>query len=260
MAANALGLWHPQPFRIRKPFMKTLPTLALASALALLLAGCASSYKPVNWQGVNYRNSTLSPEVDFAYSRNSLRDSRNPRYDRKALATRVDIVAVKVQNKTDHPLSVKDDLTYFNGSKEVAPAEAAPAIAGIRQSPGMYWLYLMMAPANIYGSSTSCDGYDCHSSFVFIPVGLIIGPILAGINGAVASSANANFRKEIQEHDLYGKTLAPGETATGYLVFPNSGAKPLVARLKSSTALPPPTAPDPFEEYDAPPARARDFR
>jgi hypothetical protein len=236
--------------------MKTLFT----PGLALLFVGCATSYKPVNWQGVQYKASTLSPEIDFAYSRNSLRDSRNPRYDRKAISIRTDIVAVRIQNKTDHPLSVKDDLTYFNGSKMVEPAEAASAIRDVRQSPGMYWLYLLMAPANIYGSTYSCDDYDCHSDFVFIPVGLIIGPILAGINAVVASSANENFRKEIQAHDLSAKVLAPGETATGYLVFPNSGTKPLMARLKTSTALPPPTAPDPFEGYEAPPARARDFR
>jgi hypothetical protein len=229
-------------------------------ALALLFTGCASTFKPVNRQSLRYQPSTLSPEIDFAYSRNALSDSRNAKYDRRAASTRTDIVAVKLQNKTDHPLSVKDDLTFFSGGKMVEPAEAGPAIRRIRQSPGAYCLFLIMAPANIYGSSTSCTDGNCHSSFAFIPVGIIIGPILAGINAAVASSANDGFRKEIQGHDLWDKTLAPGDTATGYLVFPNSNQKTLVARLKTSTALPPPTAPDPFEGYDAPPARARDFR
>jgi hypothetical protein len=231
----------------------------LTLALSFLLAGCASTFKPVNRQGLLYKSSTLSPEIEFAYSRNAMRDSRNSKYDRTALSSRTDIVAVKFQNKTDHPLSVKDDLTYFIGSKVVEPAEAATAIVHVRQKPAKYCLFLLMAPANIYGSSTSCTDGECHSSLAFIPIGIIIGPVLAGINAAIASSANDGFRKEIQEHDLWGKTLAPGDSASGYLVFPNSSQKPLMARLKTATAVPPPIAPDPDDAYDAPPARARDF-
>jgi hypothetical protein len=236
--------------------------IILTLALALLLGGCARSFHPVNLEALPYKPSTLSPEIGFAYSRSALIDSRNGRYANRAISSRTDIVAVKLQNKSDHPLSVKDDLTFFFGSKMVEPAEAASAIRRIRQSPALFCLFLLLAPANFYGSEKSCEDGDCHSSSIFIPVGLIVGPMLAGINAAMASSANNGFRKEIQGHDLSGKTLAPGETATGYLVFPKSAAKPkpLMARLKTSTALPPPMPVDPFEAYEAPPARARDFR
>lgn len=235
--------------------MKTL----LITALAILLTGCATSYKPVDREALPYKTSSLSPEIDFAFSRSTLRNSPNPRYVRKAIATRTDIVAVKLRNRTDHPLSVQDDLTFFSGSTIVQPAQASTAIRDVRQSPGMYFLYFLMAPANIYGSSSSCDYDGCRDDFFFLPVGLVIGPVLTAINAAVASSANGNFRKDIQSQDLWDKTLAPGDSASGYLVFPNSNMKTLTAKLKTSSALPPPTPPDPFEGYDAPPARARDF-
>jgi hypothetical protein len=232
--------------------------LPLPLACAALLMGCASSFRPINREALSYQQATLSPGLDFEYNREALRESGNAKYHGKSVATRNAIVAVKLRNKTDRPLDLGADLQFFAGVKPVAPSGSDVALR-VRQKTGAYAFYLFGAPINFFGSRTRCDGYDCDQDFIFIPVGLIIAPVLMAINMSISSSANDAFRKEIREHDLFGKTLPPGEELSGYLVFPNTGSGALFARLKTDTTQPPPSAAVP-EWEDAPPARARDFR
>ncbi len=73
---------------------------------------------------------------------------------------------------------------------------------------------------------------SCTQDQSFIPIGIIVGPLLTLINVMVSSSANDAFVKDVSDNNVYGKALKPGEEITGFLVFRDAGTAPITARLK----------------------------
>jgi hypothetical protein len=66
-----------------------------------------------------------------------------------------------------------------------------------------------------YTTSTNSNGYtEQTSSF---PIGIIIGPGIAGGNMLAASSANKKFKQDLLDYNLLGKKIKPGETVYGLL-------------------------------------------
>jgi hypothetical protein len=64
-------------------------------------------------------------------------------------------------------------------------------------------------------TETNSYGYtETSSSF---PIGLILGPGLAGGNMIAASSANKKFNTDLNDYDLNGKTIKKGETSYGLI-------------------------------------------
>jgi hypothetical protein len=49
----------------------------------------------------------------------------------------------------------------------------------------------------------------------------------------VAATANANFRRELNQYNLSGQKLLPGETRYGLVTFQTLGSEPVELRIKS---------------------------
>jgi hypothetical protein len=69
-------------------------------------------------------------------------------------------------------------------------------IQTVKQSPASYLWYLLLTPVQFYsGSTTTSNGYYTETKPAnSFPIGLIVGPGLAGGNMIAASSANKNFK------------------------------------------------------------------
>ena len=63
--------------------------------------------------------------------------------------------------------------------------------------------------------TTNSNGQQQTSSST--PLGLVIGPGLAGGNIIAASSANKNFQNDLLENDIIGKVIKKGETVYGII-------------------------------------------
>lgn len=124
----------------------------------------------------------------------------------------------------------RDAVVAYQNGNEVYIMEQDDVFKSLKQSPASYLWYLLLSPVSVYSSSTyGPNGYEDGSSF---PVGLIVGPGLAGANMIASSSANKKFKTEILDYNLYGTTIPAGETKFGLIGIKSDSYEALQIMLK----------------------------
>jgi hypothetical protein len=197
------------------------PIIILLIFMALFVQ-CASSYKPVAPESMEYIISTDDPDLEFSYRYDVLSYRGNNKYSKKEKKHGFAIAAVKVKNKTDHTLNFARDLELLTQRGPVYPAENEYTAKTIKQGVAIYLLYVF---ANY--SQSECVNGDCKTT-LFIPSGFV----LALINIIVAASANQKIKEDFNKNSLYGKDIGPGETVHGIIAIRDLGYQPLSLRVK----------------------------
>lgn len=171
------------------------------------LTNCASGYKMIEPKSINYisTNETDNVKLEYKY------DLLDKKYAKKELKKGVKLVAIKITNNSDKDLMFGKDakLTYVNGA-EIYVMENEKVFKTLKQSPASYLWYLLLTPMNFY---TAENGQQTSST----PIGLIVGPGLAGGNMIAAGSANKKFKTEMLEYNINGTVIKKGETKYGLI-------------------------------------------
>lgn len=186
--------------------------LAIALLGMLYLSSCASGYKTINPENLSYNSKKVAKNgisLEYKY------DLLPKKYAKKEKNNDVRLVAIGLTNNTDRQLVFGRDfqITYEDGSK-VLLLEKEKTFEQLKQQGAFHLFYLLLTPTNIY-STTSHNGYT-ESQSVF-PIGLILGPGLAGYNILKASSSNKKFKKDLENYDLNRMKLNPGEEKFGII-------------------------------------------
>ena len=186
--------------------MKLLKT-GLLLAIIIILSSCASGYQMINPDNVIYNSKDTKDGISLEYKYGLL----NKKYAKKEIKKGVKVVAVRITNNSDRDVIFGKDikLTYQNGN-ELYLLENNKVFESLKQNTAPYLLYLLMTPMNLY---TYDNGQQTSST----PIGLILGPGLAGGNMIAASSANNKFKTELLDFDLNGTTIKKGETKSGLI-------------------------------------------
>ena len=171
------------------------------------LTNCASGYKMIEPKSINYvsTNETDNVKLEYKY------DLLDKKYAKKELKKGVKLVAVKVSNNSNKDLMFGRDakLIYENGA-EIFVMENEKVFKTLKQSPASYLWYLLLTPLNFY---TAENGEQTSST----PIGLVVGPGLAGGNMIAAGSANKKFKTEMLEYNINGTIIKKGETKYGLI-------------------------------------------
>ncbi|WP_422079456.1 hypothetical protein [Ulvibacterium sp.] len=187
--------------------MKTfkIPLLLLAT---LTLTNCASGYKMIEPKSINYISTYETANVKLEYKYDLL----DKKYSKKELKKGVKLLALKITNNSDSDLMFGRDakLTYADGT-EIFILDNDKVFKTLKQSPASYLWYLLLTPVNLY--TTGSDGQQTSST----PIGLVLGPGLAGGNMIAAGSANKRFKTEMLAYDIKGTTIKKGETVYGLI-------------------------------------------
>ncbi len=191
--------------------MKIIKITLLFIAISTL-TNCASGYKMIEPKSINYisTNETNNVKLEYKY------DLLDKKYAKKELKKGVKLVAIKITNNSDRDLMFGRDakLTYGNGT-EIYVMENEKTFKTIKQSPASYLWYLLLTPVNFYTTKTNSNGFQENTSST--PIGLILGPGLAGGNMIAAGSANKKFKTEMLEYNINGTTIKKGETKYGLI-------------------------------------------
>jgi len=179
---------------------------------ALLLNSCASGYKKIEPKTINFASRSENNSIVLEYKYDLL----EKKYKKKEMNNGLKVIAVKVTNNSTNDLVFGKDiqLTYENGN-ELNLLETNVVYKAIKQSPASYLWYLLLSPMQFQTMTTNSNGQQQTSSST--PVGLVIGPGLAGGNMIAASSANKNFYNDLLENDIIGKVIKKGETVYGII-------------------------------------------
>ena len=191
--------------------MKSLKIILLLLAI-VSVTSCASSYKTIKPDNIAYISSETTGDVKLEYKYELL----HKKYEKKETNKGVKLVAVKITNNSNQDLTFGRDLTleYANGN-EIHIMEKDKVFKALKQHPATHLFYLLLTPLNLYTAKTNEYGMQEETSS--FPIGLIIGPALAGGNLLTASSANKKFKNELEEFSIHGTTIKSGETKVGLI-------------------------------------------
>lgn len=188
--------------------------LTLLVTVVVLMNSCASGYKEINPQSINYSSRDESNYVKLEYKYNIL---KNNKYQKKEKKNNLKLVALKITNNSTESVVFGRDvkLTNQNGS-ELPILQNDVVYKSLKQKPGTYLWYLLLS---FFTYQEINNGVVTKT----IPVGLVAGAGIAGGNMIVSSSANDRFKTELSAYDLTGKTISPGKSIYGVVgVFTNS--------------------------------------
>ena len=185
-------------------------TISVLTLSVLFLNSCASGYKKIQPKTINFASRSENNSIVLEYKYDLL----EKKYKKKELNNGLKLIAVKVTNNTSNDLVFGKDirLTYENGN-ELNLLETNVVYNAIKQSPASYLWYLLLTPMQFQTTTTNSFGQQTSSSST--PIGLVIGPGLAGGNMIAASSANKNFQNDLTKNDIIGKIIKKGETVYG---------------------------------------------
>ncbi|TMM30686.1 hypothetical protein FDT66_07955 [Polaribacter aestuariivivens] len=188
-------------------FAKIILLLTFVAAFS----SCASGYKTINPNNLNYRSKSTDNNVSLEYKYELLKK----KYKKKEIAKGVRLVAVKITNNSGKDLVFGQDikLIYDDGTSPYI-METDNVFRSLKQSPASYLWYLLLTPMNLYTTSNQ-NGFQTQTSST--PIGLVVGPGLAGGNMIAASSANKKFENDLLEYNLNGVIIASGKTVSGLI-------------------------------------------
>ena len=171
------------------------------------LTNCASGYKMIEPKSINYVSTNETDKVKLEY-KYSLLDKK---YAKKELKKGVKLVAIKITNNSERDLMFGKEvkLNYENGT-EIYIMENQKVFNTLKQNTASYLWYLLLTPMHL---NTFENGQQTNST----PIGLIVGPGLAGGNMIAASSANKKFETEMLDYNINGTVIKKGETTYGLI-------------------------------------------
>lgn len=178
-----------------------------------ILTSCASGYKKINPKTINFVSKNIDNNILLEYKYDLLQK----KYKKKETNNGVKLIAVKITNNTEKDIVFGQDfkLAYENGNV-ISIIETEQIYKQIKQSVASYLWYLLLTPMQ-FNTTTASNGQVQTSTST--PIGIFIGPGLAGGNMIAASSANKNFKNELMEFEINGKTIKKGETAYGLIAL-----------------------------------------
>jgi hypothetical protein len=188
-----------------------LKRIILSLAIITLLGSCASGYKRINPKTINYYSSSTDRSVNLQYKYELL----DKKYKKKEVAKGIRLMAIKITNNSNEDLVFGKDiiLTYDDGSK-IYIMDNDTVYSSLKQSPASYLWYLLLTPMNLYTNETQ-NGFQTQTSST--PIGLVVGPGLAGGNMIAASSANKKFQQNLLDFNINGATIKKGESVSGLI-------------------------------------------
>ena len=181
-------------------------------ATVLLLNSCASGYQMLSPTNLNYNNKSENNGVLLQYKYNLL----DKNYAKKEFKKGIKLVALKITNNSEKDLVFDSDIKlHYNDGSELNIIENKEVFKSLKQNSAIYLLYLLLTPVNFYTYETNSYGYQETTNSV--PIGLVLGPGLAGGNMIAAGSANNKLKTELQDFEILGATIKRGETVYGII-------------------------------------------
>lgn len=179
---------------------------------AMLMLGCASTYKTFNAEQFPYKEyKTENEKFDYTTRQGVMFNTGNKNIAKRELKKDgYTLVAIKIVNKSNIPLNIKDFNFSCGGSTKIIPISSEEYIKKTKQKAGLYWLYAGIVSPNPFGKG------NLHK---VIPVGVIP----AVTNFGIALRANKKMKKNIAQYDLSNKTIQPKDTIIGILPFKGIG-------------------------------------
>jgi len=188
--------------------------LLLILIVSLSITSCASSFRAIHPDQLEFINSTESQDVKLEYQYNLLEKNYAAKSKRKG----EHLVAVKITNNSDRALSWNDNFTLnFENGNEVYKTGSEQLYNTLRQKPFSYIAYAPLALISV----------EVKRNRTIIPAGLIAAIGIISSNGIKAKRANQLFKLNLDKYFLYDSVIQPGEVKYGFIGLKTENLSPL---------------------------------
>lgn len=201
--------------------MRNIKITFIVIAIAGIFCSCASSYKAVHPNKLNYTSPDSSQT--FAYKYGILAQAGNKKYAKKEDKNNIKVIAIRINNNTTQTLKYGYNYKIYSGSREVEILPISTVTKSIQQTVPAYLFYLLLTPATFNVTTETSESST--------PIGLILGPGLTALNVAIAAKANSNFKKEMETYSIIDKEIKSGDTVYGLIAIQNSDFQPLSIKV-----------------------------
>ncbi len=185
----------------------TLSKFGFLAAVLICLSSCASGYKTINPERLNYNSSDEKDGITVHYRYDLL----HKRYAKKEKRKGVQLVALKITNNSEKDIVFGSDLKLAHaGGAEIYTVQNEQVFKSLRQGTPIYLLYLLLTPLQLQVTTVSGSSVQTKTT----PIGLFLGPGIAFGNMIAAGSANQKLKQQLQQYNLHGLTIKAGETET----------------------------------------------
>ena len=192
--------------------------------LLLVFTNCASFYDLIDPISINYVSVKEADSVEFAYKYNVL----DKKYEKQESKKATKLIAVRVTNKSGQDLVFgKDIKLVYENDQEIYIMDNKMVFNTLKQPTIPYLWYLLLSFLTFNTTESTNNGTETSST----PVGLVIGPGLAGGNMGVAYSSNEKFNRELIQFKIYGSTIMNGETKYGLIGIQTDSYAPLKLKV-----------------------------
>lgn len=188
----------------------------------LILTSCASGYNYIYPKHVNYSTRMDYSGIQFSYKYDVLKESGNKKYAKKEVKKDLQLVAVRITNRTDSTIIFSENISLYAGGRLLKPLNPSKIKKQLKQPSLIYLLY-----SPLWFNYSVCTEFECDVTS--IPIGL---PISAG-NIFRSASANKDFLKELKKYDILDKPINPGETVYGIIGIKDTGYNPLTIQVRN---------------------------
>ena len=190
----------------------------------LAFSNCATNYKTFKVSELSFSATEIKDSVVFSFQDKILNKTRNYKFDRKAKDFGYRVVALKITNLTDTVLRLHENYNFYLDSSEIVLLHPGIMKKKIGHFAPGFLLYLALTPLKIFLIYTN--------ETRVIPVGFLLGPLVALGNMAKGATASKELEKHLLENDLTFKSILKGETVYGIISFKNKSDKPVSLRVK----------------------------
>jgi len=189
--------------------------------LMIFISGCANSYKPINPTTLEYNRHNHQDGIDLSYEFEVLRERGNKKLANKEGIYEIKLIAVKITNNTDSILNISKNVAFYSGQNQIFPVEPLEIRKLLKQHVLGYTPYMVLSFLQLRFNDSG-EKYQ---------IGLIIAPIVTGENMSIASKANKNMLKELNEYNILNKDIKKGETVYGIFGVKNIGFSPISVKM-----------------------------
>lgn len=203
-------------------FKNSLRSFSFKLLLPIVLCSCASSYREVMPNKLQYKDCAETNGLKYCYKHNALGNDGNKKLIKKEIKNGVKLVAVKIENTTSRVILFKRDVKIFMGDELIIPIEPKQMYSHLKQRPASYLWWSLFWVFYIKGNGTS----DPPAVYP-IPLGAIIGII----NMGKASLANEDLMYELTRFNILSTEIKSGETAYGLIGIASDKALPLTFKI-----------------------------
>lgn len=190
------------------------------------LSSCAMHYRNIHPSTLDYLHKPSRNGIIFSYKTDVLSKAGNRNLARKESQNGIDLIAIRIVNKTRRSLDFSSDLELRNGEHVLNVLNQGELTSQIRETAPGYLIYLILTPLKLNTENKKTNEFKSYN------IGYILGPLLAGINIGIALDANKSFRKELDDYDMSQVIIQHDEIIYGLIGIKNYDGGELTLHLK----------------------------